>query len=216
VTLYDAQAESRAVTAALESFWPGGARAGADRVFFYFGGHGSQLDGNGFLVTYDYEPARPTLTSILMRDLSGRHTENMAAHHVLFALDACSSGLTVKTLQDPSRDVLERKTFRRLSIIRNDTAPKARNVLLAGTEDQPAVYDHGGIFTRALVQGLGGMADLNRDGLIQFVELGLFVKNDVAEIASTKRVIQTADYYKLTAGGNTGEMLFFRDVSRRP
>jgi hypothetical protein len=208
ITLYDDKADSKAITDVLESFWTGGARSDADRLLFYFGGHGSSQANTGFLVTYDYDPRRPTLTSVLMRDLTGRHSENISAHHFLIALDACSSGLALITLGDPEREKAQREKFRRLSIIRNDTDPKARNVLVAGIGDQPAVYDNGGIFTNSQIRGLAGDADLNHDGIIQFAELALFVKNDVAAAAGSNGVKQTVGSQKLDAGGAIGEILF--------
>jgi hypothetical protein len=209
VTLYDEQAESKEVEAVLDSFWQGGSRGAADQVFFYFGGHGTHVNGTGILVTYDYDPARPTLTSILMKDLTVRQAENIAAKHFFIALDACDSGLALaKTLGDPST-ASELAKFRTLAIIRNDTTPIARNVLLAGTGDQPAVYDNGGIFTQALIRGLSGKADLNNDGIIEASELGTYVKDEVAVSASRMSVKQEVGFYSLSSIG-TGEMVFLR------
>jgi uncharacterized caspase-like protein len=183
-------------------------RSAVDQVFFYFGGHGTNIKGTGVLVTYDFDPVRPTLTSILMRDITGRQAENITAKHLLIALDACDSGLALQKLgNEPNPADLRR--FRALSIIRNDTKQTARNVLLAGTGDQPAVYDNGGIFTQALIRGLSGEADLNHDGLIEASELGVYVQDEVAVSASKKGAEQKAGFYKLTSYG-MGEMVFLR------
>ena len=212
LTFYNQEADSKDVNAALETFWAGGKRADADRLFFYFGGHGSHVEDVGYLVTYDYDPQKPTLTSLLMRDLTGRHSDNILAHHFLVALDACSSGLAVSTLGDEQRqqDRAERRRVRGLSIIRNDTTPKARNVLVAGTGDQSALYDNGGVFTQALVRGLQGEGDLNHDGIIQFPELAVFVSDEVADAVSNK-IDQKVGYYKLPRAA--GEVLFLKEGS---
>ncbi len=211
LTFYNQGADSKAVNTALETFWAGGARADADRLFFYFGGHGSHVGDVGYLVTYDYDRQKPTLTSLLMRDLTGRHADNILAHHFLIALDACDSGLAVSTLGDPARERAERQHTRALRIIRNDTAPKARNVLLAGNADQDALYDNGGVFTQSLIRGLEGAGDLNQDGIIQFPELALYVRDEVADL-TRGRVDQTVGYFKLPK--TTGEVLFLKQGNR--
>jgi hypothetical protein len=209
LTLYNQQAESGTVNDVLRSFWQGGKRSSADRLFFYFGGHGSNIGKKGLLITYDYDPKVPTLTSILMHDLTGQESENIVVKHVFIALDACDSGLALPTLGDSFRNASEIKNFRSLSIIRNDTTPVSRNVLLAGTGDQPVVYDNGGVFTQALVRGLMGSADENGDGIIEASELATFVKDEVAFLASKKGIVQQVGFYQLTAYG-TGEVIFIK------
>ena len=102
------------------------------------------------------------------------------------------------------------RQFQQLSIIRNDTVPKARNFLVAGTEDHPALWDNGGVFTQALVDGLNGKADLNNDRLIQFWELSTYVSDEVARRASEKNVRQEVQPYILDALG-TGKIIFLSD-----
>lgn len=43
ITLFDANATSQALEDSLKLFWRGGKYAYADRLFFYFGGHGDTL-----------------------------------------------------------------------------------------------------------------------------------------------------------------------------
>lgn len=210
--LYDQAATSSAIDNALKEFWKGGKYEDADRVFFYFGGHGDTFSDAGVLITYDFDKKQPTQTGFLMRDLTTRHSENIVARHVLFSLDACAAGLAVyKKLGgkdesvDPSRD--------ELSIIRNDTESKARNFLVAGTGDQPALWDKGGIFTQALIAGLSGKADQTGRRLIQFRSLANYVSNEVARRAADKNVRQQVEDYSLTQIGN-GRILFLFDGIR--
>lgn len=208
IPLYNENATSTNIEKVLETFWKGGERESADRLFFYFGGHGDTFDGAGILITYDFDKARPTLSGFLMRDLATRHAENIRAHHLLVTLDACSSGLAIyRKLGNLNSKASDLQKFRQLSIIRNDTVPIARNFLVAGTEDQPAIWDNGGIFTRALVAGLEGEADLNRDRLIQFQELATYVSDEVAKEASVRGVRQQVQSYMLDTLG-TGKMIF--------
>ena len=170
IRLNNEAATSKSIDETLQTFWVGGSRANADRVLFYFGGHGDSFSapvqpsadpsgrsGTGVLITYDFDPKRPTLTGMLMKDLTGRQAENVAAHHMLIALDACNSGLAVyEKLEGPKS--AGASEFRPLSIIRNDTAPAARNILVAGKENQGALWNDGGVFTQA-DQGSSGGAD---------------------------------------------------------
>jgi uncharacterized caspase-like protein len=207
--LYDEKATSLAIDDVLKSFWKGGIREDVDRLFFYFGGHGGSLGKEGFLVTYDFDSRRPTSTSLLMTDLTRRYAENTMAHHLLVALDACDSGLAVyKTLAQPI-DVERLKNFNALAVIRNDFEQTARDVLVAGTDDQPAIWDNGGIFTQALIDGISGDADYNRDGIIQFQELAVYIRDRVAERAAAVAVRQTVGDYKLTQMGS-GQFMFFK------
>lgn len=208
-TLYDQDATSDRIHQELERFWKGGDRSGAHRLVLYFGGHGQGTDGRGSLVTYDYDPASPARTSFLMGDFVSRHFAHVDVHHLLVALDACSSGLAIPGLNTLDNVDEERlKQFRQLSVVLGDTEERARNLLLAGTEDERALYDEGGVFTRALIDGLQGQADWNQDGVIQFGELSLHIKNQVTAIARTAGVKQRPSYYRGTDFGS-GEVLFF-------
>jgi hypothetical protein len=207
IELYDQDATSANIERALRRFWQGSDLQDVDRLFIYFGGHGTTVAGTGVLVTYDYDRARPTQSGVLMRDLSGREAENLVPRQVMVALDACASGLAVyKSLGDAPRVPV--REVQNLSVIRNDTSGKARNFLVAGTGDQAALWDDGGVFTKALVGGLDGSADSNGDGIVQFLELANYVSNEVTRAASRRNVVQQVQHYDLSALG-TGRMLFF-------
>ncbi|MBB4843087.1 hypothetical protein HNP55_001606 [Paucibacter oligotrophus] len=205
--LYDQDATSEAIEAELKKFWKGGASSGVERLFFYFGGHGITSEGLGVLVTYDFDKNRPTQTGFLMRDLSTRQTDAVTAKHMLVAIDACASGLVLQG--HLGAQAAPSLSFETLSTIRNDTTGRARNFLVAGTEDQPAIYNDGGIFTSALIKGLSGDADYNHDGVIKFSELAQFVRDSVAIEASRQGAIQQVGEYTLNATGN-GKILFIR------
>jgi uncharacterized caspase-like protein len=217
ITLYDEQATSAAVQNVLASFWPGGTNASADRLFFYFGGHGDKYSDNPsdkgrtipYLVTYDFDPKKPTQTALLMRDLADRDSQNIVARHVLFALDACDSGLTLGGLGSSEAVDQRVRRFQALSLIRRDTENAARNLLVAGTGDQQALWQNGGLFTRALIEGLKGGADLNNDGVIQFEELGVYVRNRVTAQAAQTQVRQDPEFRVLDQYGS-GRILFVK------
>lgn len=207
-TLYDQEATSTNIGSELRRFWRGGDSAGARRLFFYFGGHGTDESGRGYLVTYDFDEGRPGLTSLRMSELVGAHFVEADVHHMLVALDACASGLAIPSqLDGGSTEQLAR--FRELSIVKGDTLERARNLLVAGTEDEPAIVDRGrgGLFTQALIRGLSMEADANLDGIVQFEELAVFVRNSVRERAMMSMGYQVPSYYSADSFGN-GRMLF--------
>jgi hypothetical protein len=130
VTLYDQNATSDRLSQELQRFWEGGDRATADRLFFYFGGHGAGTEGQGYLITYDFQAQRPSLTSFLMSDIVSRHFPNVRAHHMLVALDACSAGLAIPGLRNLGNSEEQRvRGFRSLALIVGDTKDAARNIL---------------------------------------------------------------------------------------
>ncbi|GAK50717.1 periplasmic protein TonB [Candidatus Moduliflexus flocculans] len=79
-TFYNEQATTSNIEHILEAFWEGGEFASADRLFFYFGGHGSSHNGIGQLITYDYDPQNSLKTTLIMEDLTLRHARNITAH----------------------------------------------------------------------------------------------------------------------------------------
>ncbi|GAK50718.1 hypothetical protein U14_01951 [Candidatus Moduliflexus flocculans] len=126
---------------------------------------------------------------------------------MLVALDACSSGLALPNSLNRFLNEEELVEFRQLSIIENDVREKARNILVAGTKDQDALYVNGGIFTNALINGLKGYADMNNDDIIQFRELVLYVRNMTVAEARQRGERQEPDSNKYERYGD-GEIMF--------
>lgn len=216
LTLFNSEATSTNIEELLEEFWRGGRYEHADRLVFYFGGHGDYVardeiylgSATGFLVTADHEPRRPTATSLLMRDLTSRHFDNIVSKHVLALLDSCSAGLALPLLQSGELTQGELMQFKRYTMIEAEMTRPARNVLVAGTGDQSALYVNGGIFTTFLVEGLRGEADWNGDRVIEFDELDFYVTSSVRARAAMSLVAQEPDAFKATTYGK-GSILFF-------
>jgi Caspase domain len=208
-TLFDEEATSENIEMLLTEFWTGGKYADASRLVVYLGGHGGVDDGNGFFVTYDYDPSRPSTHSILMSDFVGRQFSQIKAHHVFVAIDACNAGLAIpgaKT-QGGSTDA---EKFAVLANIRAAVSDPARDLLVAGTSDQSAVEEEktGGLFTEALLDGLKGAADKSKTGVINFTELGDYVRSMVIARAAEYGVKQEPVPFPATRFGN-GQVLFF-------
>jgi len=203
LTFFNDQANSGTIKTVLEKFWPGNEYSSCDRLFFYFGGHGDKIRNKGFLITYDFNEKRPYNTSLLLSDLTGRHSEYINANHLLLAIDACHSGLAINSLgsynmKEKRNDL---KKFSTLLTVQNEISKKARNLLLAATDDQLAVWEeNGGIFTQSLISGLHGEADLTNDNIIEFAELALYIEKEVILRSTLAGHKQTPVSHSLTKG----------------
>jgi len=207
IEFYNKDAISKNILEALQRFWKGGDLDYIDRLLFYFGGHGSVYNKIPFLVTFDFNNNKPTLTSILMKDLTRRHAENISARHMIVAIDACHSGLSITKLNINIVNEKDLLKFHKYSKIKIDTCEPSRNYLLAGTGNQKAIWENGGLFTKALITGLDGNADLNNDNIIQFDELSFYIRNDVIERSSEIGIKQTPKSYSIDTIGK-GKVLF--------
>ncbi len=150
-----------------------------DRVFVFYAGHGltRDLPGGGemgYLLPVDGDKDRIVETGIPMREVQSLSLE-LPAKHVFFAVDACYSGLmaarSVVVTQRPGVGV----------DVDHLTRGRLRQILTAGERDQPVGEEAGhGLFTRRLLEGLDGEADVSpRDGVLTAEELAAFVQGRV-------------------------------------
>jgi uncharacterized caspase-like protein len=216
IQVYDDEATSERLEEELKSFWFGGRRSNTDRLFVYFGGHGVEFQGNNLLATYDYVKGKELLTAFHAKELVERHARSIQANHVLFALDACYVGLTF--LGDYIENVAVQRSVKdedTLALIGRNSSSRARNIIVAGTGDQRALWENGGgIFTSALIEGLSGKADPLNTGIIQFFQLGTFVKDRVTTAANALGFRQDPKFAQLDAFGE-GQVMFFRSIANK-
>jgi len=156
-------------------------------AFIYFAGHGQTetLPGGakrGYLIPVDADLDDVFATGISMenvRDLSNR----MTAKHVMYAIDACYSGLALTrgiALSPRTPGYLEKVTSRR-----------AVQIITAGSEGEQAVEVGGqGIFTTYLLRSLRGEADMDGDGAVTASEIGAWVKPQVTVASQGKQTPQ--------------------------
>lgn len=216
--LYNEDATRQRLDDELRAHWFGGKYEKVDRLFVFFGGHGySAKDVAGrdqsLLVTYDYDLRRPLQTTFLSNDLRDRHSSNIAANHVMFALDVCLGGI-VTMRQGDRVDPRMAETDSRLRLIKDEIEKRARNFLVAGTKDQDAIYlkDRGGLFTEKLIEALQGSADEDNDGLLTFTELSQYVKKGVIRAIQEDPTIKGHDQVPdrdWVGGIGKGDTLFF-------
>jgi uncharacterized caspase-like protein len=126
-----------------------------------------------------------------LRDLA----ERTRAKHILYVMDACFSGLLLGMRGQALSG----------SPLQSTTMP-VRQVLTAGGEGEKVVESGGhGLFTKSLLRGLSGAADLNSDGYITASELSQYV---TPEVLGESRNSQNPVFGRL--GHGQGEFVFVR------
>jgi hypothetical protein len=173
VVLLNDQATRAEIAYNLQDHLPGRLQDN-DRLIFFFAGHGytdrsADVDF-GYIVPFD--GANRTSSYISMQEIRGYSRRMGAAKHQLFVFDSCYGGLIgtrgVAAVSPTIPRYLEEITSRH-----------ARQYITAGGAGQQ-VLDGGpgghSYFTAYLLEGLkDGKADINKDGIITFGELGAFL-----------------------------------------
>ena len=154
-------------------------RSGKSDVFVYFSGHGVPGgDKNGYLFPADGDPTQAELTGYSIRTL----VDNLAkipARSLVVALDTCFSGVSQSGALVPAASPIYLKT-------KLPTAGPNSVILTAATGSQISSWDTGaqlGLFTRHLLEGMLGKADIrggNKDGRVQLAELQSYMLSEVA------------------------------------
>ena len=201
ITLKNEQATRAGILGAFHDLMERGKNAGGlqpnDRVFMFFAGHGAtrKLSSGrdlGYIVPYDADPDNLATDAIPMTEIQNI-AESLPAKHELFVMDACYSGLGLT--RGGANAAFLRENGRRLG----------RQMLTAGGTDQ-LVSDGGpnghSVFTWTLLQGLGGKADLNGDGMITATELAAYVAPAVSSVSQ-----QTPAFGSLP-GSEGGDFVF--------
>lgn len=145
-----------------------------DRFLFYWSGHGwtGKSHKKGYLVvkTSTSNPA----TMLDMHTISS-WDNTFTAKQTLYLIDACFSGIAASKAMSPTQE----QTIERIS-------RRSRQILTAGLENEEtfAIRGQGGVFTRAVLEGLRGKADINegafkKDGIVSARELEIFVRKKV-------------------------------------
>ncbi|MDP5220825.1 caspase family protein [Ruegeria sp. 2205SS24-7] len=221
VELYGKDATRERILSELDRFWGIRKEGSDDRLLIYFGGHGTHLDlhsnsaiapvvKDGILIPYDFDPDRPFRSSIVLELLRDKNFRRSTAHHTMILIDACSSGLILQQYAgDDALNAVEDLTVsQRWHRIRTDLENPHTSMIVAGTGDERALWENGGVFTQALLQGLGGRADLNVDGIISYDELTAHLSEQVRARTADAGVSQSpADF-------DTGSGRFFFEWNR--
>lgn len=142
------------------------AASGKDCIVFFFAGHGE----NGYLIMADNK-------KVYYSDLI-KLLKKTDARHVYCFIDACHSGS------------IKQQLYRSDSLL----IKSGINFVMACREDQYATESSWighGYFSQALIKGLKGYADKNKNGQITLCELYKYVLTDVTKRAKSENVQQT-------------------------
>ena len=190
ITLTDEKATKQGIMDALASLADPNRINEADCVLVFFSGHGQTVplptSGEmGFLVPHDakvdlgdqLDPSQYYRDCIGMDELR-RLAKFIPARHVIFLVDACYSGLAVRSLKGLSPETKGYlKKIARLPV---------REIITAGRRGEESIespeWGHGA-FTYKLLEALSTeAADVDSDGVITGFELGAYIKQVVPRI----------------------------------
>ena len=152
-------------------------------IFVYFSGHGAKEADEAFWVTHDSEIDSLAASALADREVRA-FLARIPSKRVVVMIDACYAAATIKggkTLANDFSSVLKKFTG------------KGRAFLMAAGSGEEAIeakdLKHS-VFTHYLLQGLGGKADSNNDGVIVLTELTTYIDEHVAEEARIRGGIQ--------------------------
>ncbi len=176
VELYDKDASARRLQQTLSDFLP--RKVGRyDRLVIYFAGHAGvtqDLDGKelGYLVPWDAQ--RENVTKSVTFEQLKEFSRRSASKHTLFLLNAAVRGWEVSTVQPLS---LEGRLAPE-----DETERRAVQVLTAGDKGESLSQENGrSLFVQALLNGLSGLADRNKNGWLMASEVGAYIQQQVLE-----------------------------------
>lgn len=161
-----------------------------DLVFLFVAGHGAQdpFDPkNLYLVLHDSKVTDMPRTAFNMSELQALFTNRLRAKRMVILIDAChSAGVGLAANNSSGRQLVrtENNTF---SVYAEKLFTGEGRALLTSS-DVNEISEEGenwggghGVFTWAILKGLGGVADANRDSVITTGELFDFVSAKVRE-----------------------------------
>lgn len=167
-----------------------------DLIVFFFSGHGiSDPEENGYLVSVDTVTDKQFNTSVKVNEIVSRFQAKKIKKSLL-VLDACRDVLYAS--KSNSRNSILEKDFSEAEVAATFYSTKAGYYSF---EDDETDY---GVFTKYLVMGMEGKADVNEDGIVAFSELEQFVQKGVKEW-STKKNKQQKPFTRLH-GEKTGDL----------
>ena len=165
-----------------------------DLIFFYFSGHGDlenvTLFNNGYLICYNSPPANYIGLAVSIRDvneLANSFSVKTGANVVLIT-DACHSG----NMSD-SRSAGNVLSGQQL-IDANEKVVRIASSKPDELSNEKIDWGGGrGVFSYYLVNGLKGLADKSRDGIVTFGELKKFLESSLQNdpVLKMEKKVQT-------------------------
>ncbi len=143
-----------------------------DLIIFSFSGHGISDDkGEGYLIAQDTDINKKFETSIKVADIVKKF-KNYNIKKTLLILDACREEIS-QTKSIGNKGLLN-EMFKESEVAATFYSTKAG---WFSYEDTESKY---GVFTRFLIEGLSGKADINSDKVVSFSEIENYVQDSVS------------------------------------
>jgi WD40 repeat protein len=153
-----------------------------DYGMLFLAGHGVNFtDGRYYFLSHDTSASKIPTTAV--EEASIRFALVRLKGRGIFFVDTCYASNAVGTMDRMTRDV---------SKIANELASPENGIIVFASstgrqESQESDAWGNGAFTRALVAGLRGAADLLRRGSVTFQGLGYFVSNEVEKVTGGRQ-----------------------------
>lgn len=157
-----------------------------DLIIMFFSSHGA-LDnkGNLYILPYDFNAISLFATALNIKDITSGI--NGTPCKKLIFMDACHSG-------EAGLDLLEFASIKDASIdgaIKEIAEAEPGITIMTSSTGKEFSYEKNswghGAFTKAILEGLNGKADFNKDKVIYFTELNLYVADRVKELTGGKQ-----------------------------
>jgi WD40 repeat protein len=153
------------------------AKTGDVAVVFYAGHGDSKIEGELYLIPADADIRDLKNTGILADSI--RRTLGELPSTAMLIMDACFAG-DIDARKRKKRGLPDQSD----AFLRQLMYDSGVVVMCGASKEQEAAEEDGrGFFTRAIVEGLAGRADMNKDGLVKFNELDTYVTERVLELS---------------------------------
>ena len=167
-----------------------------DLVFLFVASHGTQdpFDPkNLYLVLHDSKVTNMSRTALNMSELQTLFSTRLRAKRMVILIDACHSGGVDAAEPMSGARQLERNENNTFNVYAEKLFSGEGRALLTSS-DVNEISQEGkkwggghGVFTWAVLEGLGGVADVNRDHVVTTGELFDFVSDKVREQTSGRQ-----------------------------
>jgi hypothetical protein len=155
-----------------------------DMAVVHFSGHGAVLDDEFYLLPHNVD-ARDAVaikdTALAFTALKAELMRLAQRGRVLVLVDACYSGATSfdgTASPDRTRTLSSALATSNITVLTSSGA--------SGTSREDPTWGHGA-FTKALLEGLSGLADENNDGLISTTELASYLDRRVRHLTAERQ-----------------------------
>ena len=153
-----------------------------DAIIFYFAGHGTP----GYFLLYDFtRDGKEDLIGVLKHEeLNDAFAQSQAKYKYIIA-DACHSGSLAESGAQRGGGAQNSGAYQSF----NDSA-KGFVMMLSSMGEEKSIENDGirqGVFSHSLINGMKGIADVNKDGIVSVIELFDYVDAEVRKATNEKQ-----------------------------